>query len=76
MRGTRVLTLVIIFASAGKVAVCRDFFAVVDQNGTLIRGDGGTVSALRYGPGRCEVSFNSAVSACSYTATIHCTICW
>jgi hypothetical protein len=70
MRGTRILTLVIIFAFSGKVALCRDFFAVVGQDGKLIRGDAGTVSALRYGQGRYEVSFNSAVTACGYTATI------
>jgi hypothetical protein len=47
-----------------------DFFAVVDQTGRLVRGDTGGVTALRYGPGRYEVSFNTAVTGCAYTAAI------
>lgn len=44
-------------------------FAVVNGDGTLIRG--GTVSsATRLGPGRYEVTFLQNVSACAYTATI------
>jgi hypothetical protein len=42
--------------------------AVVDGNGTLIRGT--AQSATRLGPGRYEVTFKTNVSKCAYTATI------
>ena len=42
--------------------------AVVDGNGTLIRGS--AQSATRLGPGRYEVTFKTNVSKCAYTATI------
>src|SRR5215471_11886244 len=64
MKINEVLTLMILLAGTEKMAVSRNFFAVIDQNG------GGAVNALHYGPGRYEVAFNSAVNGSSYTATI------
>ncbi len=42
---------------------------MVDANGTLVRG-GGAVATTHLGVGRYEVTFNSDVSPCAYTATI------
>jgi hypothetical protein len=70
MGRTQFLTLVILLCSIAETALCRDFFAVVDQNGNLVWGDTDVVSALRYGAGRYEVSFAAPVNGCSYTATI------
>ena len=70
MKINKVLTLMILLAGTEKMAVSRNFFAVIDQNGGLVRGDSGAVNALHYSPGRYEVAFNSAVNGSSYTATI------
>jgi TRAP-type uncharacterized transport system substrate-binding protein len=43
-------------------------WAVVDNNGTLIRSKGAT-SAQKIGTGMYQVVFNSDVTACSYQAT-------
>jgi hypothetical protein len=49
----------------------RDFYAVVDSDGTLARGRG-AVSAERFaeGSGQYEVIFDRAVRNCAYVATI------
>ena len=70
MKINEVLTLMILLAGTEKMAVSQNFFAVIDQNGGLVRGDSGAVNALHYGPGRYEIAFNSAVNGSSYTATI------
>jgi hypothetical protein len=44
-------------------------WAVIDANGTLVRGVS-TTSSVRLGTGRYEVSFNKDVRQCAYTATI------
>jgi hypothetical protein len=70
MKGHWLFQLTILLVVMEAMGFGRDFFAVVDQNGKLVRGDSGAVSVFRYGPGRYEVSFNAAVNGCSYTATI------
>jgi len=54
------LTMLLLLTCAEKAAFTRDFFAVIDQDGTIVRGRAGIVSALRDGSGRYEASFNPA----------------
>jgi hypothetical protein len=50
-------------------AAATALWAVVDQNGTLIRNKG-VASAQRIGTGDYQVIFNQDVTACSYQATV------
>lgn len=60
--------------SAGKLqapgaAPTTGFFAVVELDGTLIRGKG-VVSSRRLSDGSYEVIFNAPVTSCAFTGTI------
>src|ERR1019366_5698862 len=69
MRQAAFLTVAVVLFVC-QIAFGRDFLAVVDRIGQLVRPDPRTVNVTRFSPGRFEVSFNADVSACSYTASI------
>ncbi|GHP00166.1 hypothetical protein KSF_102130 [Reticulibacter mediterranei] len=48
---------------------CQGPYAVVDANGSLVRGSTGSAVTHR-GPGAYEITFNQDVSHCAYVATI------
>jgi hypothetical protein len=68
---TRLQAILLLLVLAGvHTAQCRDFFAVVDQNGNLIRSEPGKVSVTHISTGQFEVLFDAETDYCSYTANI------
>lgn len=70
MRRKLLLTLLVLATTGLQSAYARDFFAVVDRIGQLVRPSPQTVSVSHSNTGQFEVTFNADVSGCSYTASI------